>query len=158
MIKTGGIAMARTQGSTRVAMPRAKVFRMFQLPDLANAIPGIEEIEEVGDGKGFIVRLTGKGGGEETHVVYSGVEENRRIGWRSLSGARWNGDLVFRPVDMDDGTEGTEILAVIDFEPLELRRHPAPKPAVIPTWDIGGALLSFRYLVEGSMGELTTAA
>ena len=96
--------MARSESVTRVGITPEAAFEMWSdMIRLSEFLPGILEAKKAGDGVYSLVLRAG-GRKETTRVAYSVLEHPRRIVWRSKGGAKWNGEVILRPV-----AEGTEV-------------------------------------------------
>jgi len=109
---------------------------------LSDFMPNVVDTEPVGGGS-FELTLDVGGLSEKTRIALTAIEKPRRLVWRSSAGARWNGELIFRPT-----VEGTEIRFIVDFEPSSLRENPTERRTIVPTWNVGGDLLSFKNYTE----------
>ena len=135
--------MARSESTIRVNIPPKKAFQMWaELSNLSDFLSSVNSAEPCGNGA-FDLTLAVGGGTEETKVALTTIEKPRRLVWRSTSGARWNGELLFRPT-----VDGTEIRFIVDFEPSSLRTNPTERGTFVPTWNVGGDLLSFKNYAE----------
>jgi hypothetical protein len=121
---------------------------------LPEFLPSVLDAKQVGDGVYTLVLRSGDRT-ETTRVAYSIVEKPRRLVWRSRGGAKWNGEVVFRPT-----ADGAEIRLIIDFEPSALREHPTERGFAVPAWNVGADLLAFQLYAEnaGSRREADLAA
>ena len=135
--------MARSESTIRVGIPVEAAYEMWaDLIHLREFLPTVTDVKRVGDGN-YSVTLQAGELRESTRVAYSVIEKPRRLVWRSKGGAKWNGEVIFRPV-----SEGTEIRLIIDFEPSAIQEHPTERGSVVPTWNVGGDLLAFQNYTE----------
>jgi uncharacterized membrane protein len=112
------------------------------ISSLSDFLPTVVEVEPSGDG-GFDIMLQLGETTEQAHIALTAIEKPRRLVWRSNKGARWNGELIFRPT-----VEGTEIRFIVDYEPASVRANPTAPRTFVPTWNVGGDLLSFKNYAE----------
>jgi carbon monoxide dehydrogenase subunit G len=135
--------MARSESTIRVGISPKAAYEMWaDLIHLQEFLPSVLDVKRVGDGAYSVVLRNGDAK-ETTRVSYSVIEKPRRLVWRSKGGAKWNGEVILRPV-----SEGTEIRLIIDFEPSAIREHPTERGSVVPTWNVGGDLLAFQNYTE----------
>jgi len=135
--------MARTESTIRVGIPPEAAFEMWSdIRKLREFLPGVLEVKNAGDNT-YSVTLKAGDSKDTTRVAYSVIEKPRRLVWRSKGGAKWNGEVIFRPT-----TEGTEVRLIVDFEPSALREHPTERGSVVPTWNVGADLLAFQLYAE----------
>jgi carbon monoxide dehydrogenase subunit G len=135
--------MARSESTARVSISPEAAFEMWSdMARLRDFLPDVLEAKKAGDGVYALVLRTGETK-EATRVAYSVIEKPRRLVWRSKGGAKWNGEVIFRPTP-----DGTEIRLIIDFEPSAIREHPTERGVVVPTWNVGGDLLAFQNYTE----------
>ena len=140
--------MARSESTVRVGIPPRRAFQMWSdLERLSDFLPSVCATKRANDGSVQVSLCIGDNV-ESTRVAFTAIEKPRRLVWRSNKGARWNGELIFRPT-----VDGTEIRFIIDYEPDALRKNPTERSAVVPTWNVGGDLLSFKNYAEKARTE-----
>lgn len=139
--------MARSESVTRVGITPEAAFEMWSdMIRVSEFLPGILEAKKAGDGVYSLVLRAGDRK-ETTRVAYSVIEHPRRIVWRSKGGAKWNGEVILRPV-----SEGTEVRFIVDYEPSASRTDEDVVNA--PTWNVGGDLLAFANYTERVQVEI----
>ena len=140
--------MARSESTIRVGITPEVAYEMWaDLTHLREFLPNVLDVKKATDGSYAVTLRTGDSK-ESTRVGFSVIEKPRRLVWRSKGGAKWNGEVIFRPV-----SEGTEIRLIIDFEPSAIIEHPTERGTVVPMWNVGVDLLSFANYTERVRGE-----
>ena len=135
--------MARSEGTIRVTVTQETAFDMWaDLTRLTDFLPSVLEAKSVADGV-YSLQIEGGESKESTRVALSVLERPRRVVWRSKGGAKWNGEIIFRPT-----SDGCEIRLIMDYEPRAMRQHPTERRRVVPVWNVGRDLLAFRNYVE----------
>ena len=135
--------MARSESTVRVGISPKKAFQMWSdIMHLSDFLPCVTDARPQGDGT-FNVELMVGEREENTRIAFTVIDKPRRLVWRSSGGARWNGELIFRPT-----VEGTEIRYIVDYESSARRFNPTERSSVVPTWNVGADLLSFKNYAE----------
>ena len=135
--------MARSESLIRVKIAPSTAYQMWSdFTSLPDFLPSVLDVKSAGQGNYSITLRAGEGR-EVTRVAYSVIEKPRHLVWRSKGGAKWNGEVIFRPT-----TDGTEIRYIVDFEPSSLRERPTERGTVVPVWNVAADLLAFQNYVE----------
>ena len=135
--------MARSESTLRVNIPPTKTFKLWSdLSKLSDFLPSVMAAKRTGKGI-YELTLNADEQKEKTTVAFTTIDKPRRLVWRSSQGAKWNGELILRPT-----AEGTELRLIVDFEPSSLRENPTERGTVVPTWNVGADLLSFKNYAE----------
>ncbi len=104
--------MVKTSRTIEVAKPLSDVFRQWwDLENLSQYVPQIVDIRRINDQRSHWV-VEAMGMRQEWDAEITDVEPDRRIEWRSTSGFRNTGQVVFDPL----GPDRTRISITFEYE------------------------------------------
>ncbi len=140
--------MARVEKSIDVDVPVRTAYNQWtQFEEFPHFMQGVEEVTQLDD-KRLHWRANIAGKVEEWNAEIVEQTPDQRIAWRSTSGARNNGVVVFQPIDMNR----TRLTLLIDYEPEGLVEKVGDLLGMV-SGRVEGDLKRFKEFIESRGGE-----
>ena len=140
--------MSTTQQSIEIDLPVRTVYNQWtQFEDFPYFMEGVERVTQLDDRRlHWVAEIAGTR--EEWDAEIVDQEPDRRISWRSISGATNDGVVAFQPI----GPSSTRVTLDLDVDPEGLKEKAGEKLGFVSN-QVEGDLKRFKEFIESRGAE-----